>query len=218
MACCRWFNRPRPVLAIVALVLLASANAMADDRDVLRDRLASFTSAEEPTIDGAPIAASQGIATLYGRRGWQPAWTDRAMVRQLYDQVRRSVEHGLNPDDFHAGQIGARLQAGGKNATYRADTEILCTDALARLAVTIEFGKLDPSSLDRAWNFNRSVEGQDVISLVNDALNSGDITAALEAIEPDLVEYDRLQRALADYRAIEARIRDDFNANARRCG
>ena len=193
------------MVSIVALVLLASANARADDRDVLRTRIASFTSAEEPMIDGAPIAALRGIAALYERRGWQPAWTDRAMVRELHDQVRRSAEHGLIPDDFHARQIGARLQASATDATYRADTEILCTDALARLAVTIEFGKLDPSSLDRAWNFSRSVEGQDVISLVNAALNSGDIAAAFEAIEPDLVEYDRLQRALADYRAIEAR-------------
>jgi divalent metal cation (Fe/Co/Zn/Cd) transporter len=103
------------------------------------------------------------------------------MVRQLHDQVRRSVEHGLIPEDFHARQIGARLQASAKNATYRADTEILCTDAWARLAVTIEFGKLDPSSLDRAWNFNRSVDGQNVISLVNGALNGG--TAIWLAVE-----------------------------------
>ena len=195
----------RLVVSFAVFAVLVAVSADADDRDVLRQRISALSSAREPMVDGAPIAAVRGITELYERREWEPAWTDPAMVRQLHDQVQRSVEHGLDPEDFHARQLGARLQARGKDAQYRADTEILCTDALARLAVTIEFGKLDPSNLDRAWNFDRSVEGMDVVSLFNNALNSGDIAAALEAIEPDLVEYDRLQRALADYRAIEAR-------------
>ena len=178
----------RLVVSFAVFALLVAVSAGADDRDVLRQRISALSSAREPMVDGTPIAAVRGITELYERRGWQPAWTDPAMVRQLYDQVRRSVEHGLDPEDFHARQLGARLQARGMDAEYKADTEILCTDALARLAVTIEFGKLDPSNLDQAWNFSRSVEGQDVVSLFNNALNSGNIAAALAAIDGESLD------------------------------
>jgi murein L,D-transpeptidase YcbB/YkuD len=186
------------------MLISVSVLATAADQQVLRDRIASLSTTAIPTVDGAPIAAVPGITKLYEVRNWEPAWTP-AMIRQLYEQVQRSIEHGLNPTDFHAQQLGARLKSTAKDAVYRADTEILCTDALARLAVTIEFGKLDPSSLDRAWNFDRSVEGLDAVSLFNNALNNGNIAAALEAIEPDLVEYDRLQDALVEHLNIQAR-------------
>jgi murein L,D-transpeptidase YcbB/YkuD len=200
----RRVHRIRLIASVAVMLIAVSVLATAADQQVLRDRIASLSTTAIPTVDGAPIAAVPGITKLYEVRNWEPAWTP-AMIRQLYEQVQRSIEHGLNPTDFHAQQLGARLKSTAKDAVYRADTEILCTDALARLAVTIEFGKLDPSSLDRAWNFDRSVGGQDVVSLFNDALESGNIAAALEAIEPDLVEYDRLQDALVEHLNIQAR-------------
>ena len=101
--------------------------------------------------------------------------------------------------------LGARLQSKAKDAVYRADTEILCTDALARLAFTLKFGKLDPTSIDQAWNFSRTIDGHDPIKVFDEVLTSGDITTALENAEPDLVEYDRLQNALVEHLDIQAR-------------
>ena len=205
MSDCRKRNRAQFWGLVAVTLLVAVAGAEANDNEALRDRVARLATMSPPTVDGAPIAAVHGITKLYELRNWQPAWTDPAMVRQLYDQILRSAEHGLNPEDFHAHQIGARLDSRADGPAYRADTEIICTDALARLAVTLEFGKLDPASLDKAWNFNRSVDGQDVVSLFNDALNSGEIATDLEKLEPDFPEYDRLQRALAEYRGILSR-------------
>ncbi len=71
--------------------------AQSSDRDVLRERIEWLSSTPNPSVDGAPIAAVLGIAELYERRGYEPAWTDPAMVEELFDQVLRSVEHGLDP-------------------------------------------------------------------------------------------------------------------------
>ncbi len=87
------------LVAIIAISIPAFAQS--NDRDVLRDRIEWLSSASEPTVDGAPIAAVPLISKLCERRDYQPAWTDPEMVRQLYDQVLRSVEHGLDPEDFH---------------------------------------------------------------------------------------------------------------------
>jgi len=193
------------------LILLAGVIAVAvpltaqpTDQQVLQNRIMLLPSTQQPTVDGAPIAAVRGITALYEKRSWEPAWTDPAMVRQLYDQVLRSMEHGLSPDDFHARQLGARINPGERanDPVFRADTEILCTDALARLAFTLHFGKLDPSSLDPTWNLSRTIGGRDPVQAINDVLDSGQITAALEDVDPNTEIYNRLRDALTTYRGI----------------
>ncbi len=192
------------LVAIIAISIPAFAQS--NDRDVLRDRIEWLSSASEPTVDGAPIAAVPLISKLCERRDYQPAWTDPEMVRQLYDQVLRSVEHGLDPEDFHARQLAARLNPGARanDPVYRADTEILCADALARLGVTLHFGKLDPAAFDPAWNFARKIETDDPVKLFDDVLNKGNTTAALEDMAPRTDFYRRLRQALVTYRSISA--------------
>ncbi len=124
------------LLLVVAFAIIAITNSVpvsgqTSDRDVLRDRIDMLLSTHEATVEDTPIAAVQLIDALYAMRDYRPAWNDPEMVKQLYDQVLRSVEHGLDPQDFHAKQLGVRLAPGPRanDPTFRADTEILCTDA-----------------------------------------------------------------------------------------
>ena len=191
---------------VAVIAVSVSVFAQSNERDILRDRIEWLSSASEPTVDGAPIAAVLLITNLYERRRYEPAWTDPAMVEELFDQVLRSVEHGLDPEDFHARQLGARLNPGTRanDPVFRADTEILCTDALARLGVTLHFGKLDPADLDPAWNFSREIEAEDPVKVFDDVLTSKHIESALEAVDPNTDFYNRLRRALVTYRGIMA--------------
>jgi len=199
------FRSITPCLVAV-MVLSMPVFAQSNERDVLRDRIEWLSSTSDPTIDGAPIAAVLLITKLYERRGYEPAWTDPAMIEELFEQVLRSVEHGLNPEDFHARQLGARLNPGTRanDPVFRADTEILCTDALARLGVTLKFGKLNPADLDPAWNFSRKIEAEDPVKVFNDVLNEKNIAAALEETGPNLRFYSWLRQALVTYRGIMA--------------
>ncbi|MGD8440757.1 MAG: peptidoglycan-binding protein, partial [Holophagae bacterium] len=178
----------------------------ADDRTVLRDRIDLLVTSQEATIDGAPIAAAVLIDSLYAMRAYKPAWNDRDMVRQLFDQVLRSAEHGLDPEDFHAAQLGRRLKSDPRAAepVFRADTEILCTDALARLAVTLQFGKLNPTDLDPVWNFGRTIVRQDPVTYLNSVLDSRSVADALAAMGPQNRFYRRFQQGLSSYRSIKA--------------
>jgi len=200
------FNRSIVVFLVAVITTAGSAIAQSSDRDVLRDRIEWLSSTSNPTVDGAPIAAVLGIAELYERRGYEPAWTDPATVEELFDQVLRSVEHGLDPEDFHARQLGARLKSGlrSNDPVFAADTEILCLDALARLGVTLRFGKLDPTDLDPAWNFDRKIATEDPVKVFNDVLNEKNIAAAIEEASPATPFYTWLRQALVTYRAIMA--------------
>jgi murein L,D-transpeptidase YcbB/YkuD len=197
----------RPTVLFIGLTLASSVVfAQANDRDVLRDRIDMLLSTQEATIDSAPVAATALVEALYARRSYEPAWTDPAMVKQLFDQVLRSVEHGLNPEDFHAKQLGMRLNPGTRanDPVYRADTEILCTDALARLAITLQFGKLDPTVLDPTWNFSRKIARQDPLAYFNQVLDTKTVALTVATLGPQNPQYRWFQKGLKEYRSIMA--------------
>jgi murein L,D-transpeptidase YcbB/YkuD len=197
------------LLVIVAIVVIAVASpnnlfGQTIDRDVLRDRIDMLLSTQEATVDGAPIAALDLIDALYSRREYRPVWNDPAMVKQLFDQVLKSVDHGLNPQDFHATQLGTRLKPGIQinDPFFRADTEILCTDALARLAVTLQFGKLDPGDLDPAWNFSREILRDDPVAYLNQVLETKTVALSLDTLGPQNPHYRWFRNGLRQYRSI----------------
>ncbi len=198
----------RIIATVLFLIVGTSAFSFSqpNDRDVLRERIEWLSSTPNPAVDGAPIAAVLLITKLYERRGYEPAWTDPAMVEELFGQVLASADHGLNPEDFHVLQLGARVNAGAKanDPAYRTDTEILCLDALVRLAVTLHFGKLDPADLYPSWNFSRRLKTEDPVKTFNDVLNTKEIAAALEDASPDTLFYKWLRQALVQYRGIMA--------------
>jgi murein L,D-transpeptidase YcbB/YkuD len=202
-------NSSLVALAFAAMCLVGSSPGLAqsDDSDVLRDRIDMLLTTHEATVDGAPIAAVQLIDALFARREYEPAWTDPKMVEQLFDQVLRSVEHGLDPEDFHAKQLGARLNPGSKanDPAFRADTEILCTDAVARLAITLQFGKLDPTTLDPAWNFSRQIVRQDPLAYFNQVLDTKTVALTLATLGPQNPHYRWFQTGLKEYRSMKAR-------------
>jgi murein L,D-transpeptidase YcbB/YkuD len=196
------------VVAFVAISFVnpASSSAQSDDRDVLRDRIDMLLSTHEATVDGAPIAALDLIDALYALRDYEPAWSDPAMVRQLFNQVVASAEHGLLPRDFHARQLRMRVNPGSEtnDAVFRANTEILCTDALARLAIALQFGKLDPADLDPAWNFSRHVMRQDPLAYFNQVLDTKTVALTVATLGPQNPHYQWFQKGLKDYRSIMA--------------
>lgn len=190
---------------LIGLTVPPRASAQASEQDALRQRLEWLETTPEPVIGGEPIAATEFAPALYTRRGGQPAWTE-AMLGELYAAVLGSAEHGLVPDDFHAALLGARLRSevGFSSPAAEADTEIIATDALARLAVTLKYGKLDPSDFDPTWNMSRDLESDDPVGTLNAALDSGKILGFLESMEPPSPMYDRLRQGLFRYREIQA--------------
>ena len=193
-------------VVVIGITSAIPASCQTSDRDVLRDRIDMLLSTHEATVEGTPIAAVQLIDAVYATRDYRAAWNDPAMVKQLYDQVLRSAEHGLDPQDFHAGQLGSRLASGPQpdDPAFRADTEILCTDAVARLAITLQYGKLDPTNLDPAWNFSRQIIRQDPLAYFNKVLDTKTVGLALATLGPQNHYYRQFQSGLKEYRSIMA--------------
>ncbi len=198
-------TRPFLACALAIAGTLAAPRAVATGgSEELQSLVEQVVTVPNPEVDGAPIAATVLIGELYQRRGFAPAWSPER-VRALHQLVLNSSGHGLNPADYHLGQLAERLQAAAADsARGRADTEILCTDALARLVVNLRFGKLDPADLEPSWNFSRAIAAEDPVQVFNELLEAEDLHGAVEGLAPQLDFYRWLQGALAGYRTILA--------------
>ncbi|WP_405228291.1 L,D-transpeptidase family protein [Lentisalinibacter sediminis] len=171
-------------------------------RERLRQRLEQIEAETLYVIEGEPLAARALLPDLYAARRFRPLWFEAERRRELLALVRASADEGLNPADYHlavlerhAAEIGAEADPYG-----RADRDLLMTDALARLAHHLVYGKVEPSRLDPHWNFHPDTEEGDPVATLQAALAAESLDGFfnLERGAP----YRQLVAALARYRGI----------------
>lgn len=184
------------------MLLVFGAAAKADDStpegEALRARVEAL--AVEPRVAGTAVADHWFLVRFYERRQFNPAWGDSTKLAELTAALQIAEKHGLNPKDYHLETLqNAQLDASG---VCCAELDILATDALARLAFHLHFGKLDPAELEPKWNFARNMAGVSPVNALTRLLQADDLGAALEALAPQTAHYQRLLNALSDYRAL----------------
>jgi murein L,D-transpeptidase YcbB/YkuD len=129
------------------------------------------------------------------------------MVDELMSAIAAAPAHGLDPEDYHYQALTARLDIAAKGlrgATSTVNLDLLLTDALARYALTLHFGKLDPEDLDPEWNLSREFGDDDIVDHFFEVLETGEIARFLEEASPRFPPYRRLMEALTGYRELAA--------------
>ncbi len=196
----------------LAWLLLGATGAVhAADHDplgeTLRLRVETLRAAGDARIGAGSSAAQSLIASLYERRGFAPLWSDPSRANALLAAIEASRTHGLDPDDYHAKQLGVGPAGATPSERDRAlaERELLLTDAYLRLAYHLYFGKVDPRTLQHGWNYARSLDGSDPAAALARLLAAPDPAAALERLAPRLPMYEGLRAALARLREVERR-------------
>jgi murein L,D-transpeptidase YcbB/YkuD len=210
----------RQLAAIVAVCALAaaSANAQVPENGAALLLPASLQPAE--TAAGASPAATgdseirnriagAGIVVggeqlhgallrqFYAAHNFEPVWATRqAQADALVNAVLRAGEHGLDPGMFH----GALLRNTAalppiERELVLSDAFLAYADALANGAVPIEL-RMDDEDL--------TPEPIAVAAALDNALNSPDPAASVEALAPKSPDYAALRRALQSYRRATA--------------
>jgi L,D-transpeptidase YcbB len=189
------------ILLAIPLAALAGTPTLAE-----RLQLRIGALADDPRVAGQPVADPWFLARFYERREFTPAWQSPAKLGLLLEAVRGSARHGLAPEDYHLAaleEFAARMPAGLAPAAA-VELEVLATEALARLAFHLRFGKVDPQRLESSWNFSRDIRGYDPVLALQAVLQADDLAAALDAFAPDGEYYLGLMAFLARYRQIAA--------------
>jgi murein L,D-transpeptidase YcbB/YkuD len=201
----------RIVVASVLLCLLIVDWAVAQDDpvvEIIRSKVEHLEATGELTVRGQAIASLTVLPDIYEARCFRLAWTDSQNVEGLLHAVTGIEEDGLDPGDYHLGAIRELFaeERGGEtqDPVLTADLDLLLTDSLVRLGYHLNFGKVDPESLDPQWNLAREIDDRDPAVVIQALLDSGSIAGRLEALRNPHVIFERLKAALAKYRAIEA--------------
>ena len=157
-------------------------------------------------IGYASIASKHWLPALYERNDFQLLWQNPVNVADLFNDIGNVAEDGLDPEDYHLSQLlvlKLRLEdTDSPDPALVADYDILLTDSLVRLCYHIQFGKVDPESLDPAWNMSRQVHNKDPVAAIEKRLRTGSLAAGLRNIRPKNTYYHLLKLALKKYREI----------------
>ena len=134
------------------------------------------------------------LRRFYARHDFEPVWTTRqSQADSLVDAVLRSGDQGLDPNLFHADLL--RQSA----ALPPLDRELLLSDAFLSYADALARGAVP---VERRGDDEVLTPGPiDVAVVLDEAIDSPDPGAAIEALAPTTPTYRALRQALQQYRA-----------------
>lgn len=195
-------------VAAAALGLLWTAAALATDlQQALRQQLTALETGEPLVVADVPVPAGGLLPAIYARRDYAPAWTDSRRVAALRDAVQLADLHGLDSADYRLPAVAALAAALQDGAAVPRDEQarldIALTDSFARLVAHLRHGKVDPLRVHADWNLGRGDAGENLAADVAGALESGDIRGLVDRAIPSYRPYQRLVKALADYRRLQ---------------
>ena len=190
----------RSLVAVGLIACAVSAECSASDAapsDLLRTRL----DAERGTalIAGERVAVHADLFRFYAARGHAAAWTGQGEA--LLALIEDSANDGLDPEAYHLARLRTSITADA-SPEAAADRDLLLTDAFLQLGEHLLRGRVDPTTLYEKWY--PAQRTRDLPSLLADALDSGDLAGALDALRPPHAAYRHLRSALARTRAAAA--------------
>ena len=104
-------GRALACLFLLAAVGESTAQDPAPER--MRARIEQLRAAGELRIGEASIAAVLLIPELYERRNFALAWTDQAKTGVALRAIRNASDDGLDPNDYHLGELERLLNTAG---------------------------------------------------------------------------------------------------------
>ncbi len=194
--------------------LLAQSGVVQDRlTSLLQERLLPLPENRLLVPSVGKVTPSPDIFTLYGRRGYRPIWVGESGLLEsadsLYALVKNAGRDGLDPQKYHAQELGRLLHYGRHRVVTAAvdpdllaDLDLLLSDAYLMLGLHLAAGQFNPHDLDAEWYLHKNEA--DVVSRLLNAADSGELLEDLRRLPPQEKDYRRMQEAFANYRQLAA--------------
>ena len=203
--------RTLKILSILVIYTLLLVSLSFADKDpvqvIIEERIDEIWTTGKLNIDNASIASKYWLPDLYERNDFQLLWQNPQNIKDLLNDIGSIAEDGLDPEDYHLSQLlvlKLRLdQNKSPDPSLLSDYDILLTDSLVRLCYHLQFGKVDPESLDPAWNMTRQIQNRNPVAAIEKRLRTGSLADGLKNIRPKMPFYNKLKEVLKRYRQIQ---------------
>lgn len=151
------------------------------------------------------IAMQNSLRKIYVAGDYQPLWTSSAKILQLIAVLESSVEHGLQPRDYHLPAIQHLIETIDTTpgpATIAA-LDVLLSDGLMLYIHHRRYGKVRAANLYPEFNFTHDVSvGPQPTELIRLALATEDLASFIDAHSPTFSFYEAIRQQLILYQAI----------------
>lgn len=195
----------RIFLSLTLFIAVAENASATETRDQIAELAGGIVSGSINEIGGIRLGASQFVADLYALRENEPIWLVDERRKDLFHELRDAEKHGFRPEDFETSRL-AEMHAATSNGDVAAQArfDIAATEIAARLLRYIYYGKVDPTTFNANWTFERAFAPGSPEKLVNQYLEVATLEALVDDIEIHHPAYQSLQEGLARYRLIAA--------------
>ena len=162
---------------------------------------------DQRALNRGTVRSPEFVGIFYELIEYQPAWTDAEYVGEMITLLRDSHLEGLNPDDYHYGELRSlreeyRSDWADKDF-LRAQFDVMLTDGILLYARHLLEGKIDPRTLDSSWNYSRRDFVPEAVaqSLVQ-AIEERKVAEVVEQLKPNVSFYQKMREELAYYREL----------------
>lgn len=194
---------------LAALYIFLPVNVQADlSREILNINENLFLDRSDgQALNRGTVHSPEFVGIFYALLDYQPAWTDSAYVVDMLALLEASYLEGLNPDDYHFGELRSlrqEYQSDWADKDYiRAQFDVLLSDGILLYARHLLEGKVDPRTLDSSWNYSRiGFVPETIASALAEAIADRSVAQALEKLKPKAPFYLQMKKDLARYRQL----------------
>lgn len=154
-------------------------------------------------FDNLDLQNTAEISRFYTAHEFQPVWYGdlglQDQIDDLYAFFTQARYEGLVPTTLQRGMLD-RSKKSPQLKYEKARQDILLTDLFMSLAHFAAQGQMDPLTIDEEWHYERPE--MDAVEILQQALDTKDITGTLSALLPQHKGYRQLVKALAAYRRL----------------
>jgi L,D-transpeptidase YcbB len=181
-------------------------------QEYIQKRIESAGPSSQIYCQGERICESTVLPRFYSHRSFRPAWVDEPgdlpQADALLKAIQGADQEGLRVEDYRFSKLLGLIAEIRKQKIDQlppspeklADLDLLLTDTWLVYAAHILDGRVNPETIQAEWHARgRSLDLADVLEK---ALSSERIEAALRNLLPLDAGYSRLRQCLADYRQL----------------
>ncbi len=206
----RFFKLIKPYILLLLLLPLSVYAKSLDNShfsEVMKLRLnVGQPPTNSLTLDGERLLGVNAIKRMYRLNNFDPLWNEKTS-KQLFSEINEAVTlDGLQKQDYTLPGIESLINGQhlkDLSAKDRVERELALTESLLRLTYHLRFGKVDPVSLDSNWNYAKRLDFEDPVAALYQAIKDQNVKTILDGERPAHPYYHKLQKILANYRALE---------------